>query len=136
MECKDELKEIDIKNCTRCYFDDIIRFWDRDIGFSDSLSDENLYKDKYDNFLIHGISYKTSTGAISLRVRFDKIDEFIKIHSGIRYLALFDYGGFDKICNRIKCLISKTKVVLQILLIIILPESELIHIIFKLLKKY
>ena len=31
MESKDELKEIDIKNCTCYYFDDIMRAWDIDI---------------------------------------------------------------------------------------------------------
>ena len=33
MESKVELKEIDIKNPRCYYFDDIIRFWDRDIKF-------------------------------------------------------------------------------------------------------
>ena len=41
-----------------------------------------------------------------MRVRFDKTDGFIKIHNGIRYSLLFDYGWFDKICHRIKYLIS------------------------------
>ena len=40
MKSKDELKEIDIKNCTCYYFDDIIRFWDRDIGFIDISLEE------------------------------------------------------------------------------------------------
>ena len=39
MESKDELKEIDIKNRTCHCFDDIIRFFDRDIDFSDILLD-------------------------------------------------------------------------------------------------
>ena len=52
MESKDELKEIDIKNCTCYYFDDTMRVWDRDIRFSDILLDEKLYKDKYENILI------------------------------------------------------------------------------------
>ena len=43
-------------------------------------------------------------------------------------LVLFDYGWYDKICERVKYLISKI-VVLQIVLIIMLKESELIHII-------
>ena len=42
-----------------------------------------------------------------MHIRFDEIDEFIKIHDGIRYLVLFDYGWFDKFCNRIKYLISE-----------------------------
>ena len=48
MESKDKLIEIDIKN-------DIIRFLDRDIDFSEILLDEELYKEKYEIFLIHGI---------------------------------------------------------------------------------
>ena len=48
MESKDKLIEIDIKN-------DIIRFLDRDIDFSEILLDEELYKEKYEFFLIHGI---------------------------------------------------------------------------------
>ena len=41
MESKSELKEIDNKNFTCYYFDDIIRFWDRDVDFSDILLDKN-----------------------------------------------------------------------------------------------
>ena len=32
-----------------------------------------------------------------LRIRFDKIHGFIKIHDKIRYLVLFDYRHCDKI---------------------------------------
>ena len=48
------------------------------------------------------ISCKTSTGAKPLRIRFDKIYEFIKTHNRFRCLVLFDYGWFDKICDKIK----------------------------------
>ena len=34
MESKDELKEIDIKNCTCYCFEGIIRVWDKDIGIN------------------------------------------------------------------------------------------------------
>ena len=44
-----------------------------------------------------------------MRIRFDKIDGFIKIHDRIRCLVLFDYGWFDKICNTVKYLKSKKK---------------------------
>ena len=40
-------------------------------------------------------------------IRFDEIDGLIKIHDGIRYFALFDCGWCDKICNRIKYVISE-----------------------------
>ena len=42
MESKNKLKEIDIKNRTRYYFDDIMRV--TDIDFNNILLDENLYK--------------------------------------------------------------------------------------------
>ena len=137
MESKDELKEIDIKNRTCYYFDDIMRAWDRDIDidFSGILLDKNLRKEKYEFISIYDISYKISTGAKLLRIRYDEIDGFIKIHNEIRYLVLFDCCWFDKICEKIKYFISE-KMVLQVVLIIILQESELIHIIFYLLKKY
>ena len=113
------------------YFDDITT--DRDIYSVDILLDEKTYE-TYKNILIYDISYKTSTGAKPLCIRFSKIDGFIKIHDKIRYLVLFDCGWFDKLCDRIKYLIIE-KVVLQIVLII-LEESKLIHIILYLLKKY
>ena len=40
-------------------------------------------------------------------IRFDKIDRFIKIHDKIRYFVLFDYSYCDKICDKIKYLISE-----------------------------
>ena len=49
MESRNELKVIDIKNRTCYYFDDIMRFWDKDIDFCGILLDEKLYKEKYEN---------------------------------------------------------------------------------------
>ena len=43
-----------------------------------------------------------------MRIRYDEIDGFIKIHNKIRYLVLFD-EWCDKICNGIKYLISEKK---------------------------
>ena len=102
MEHKDKLKEIDIRNRTCHYFDDIIRFWDRNIDFRDILLAEKLYKEKYGNNLIYNISYKTLTGTKQLHIRFDKIDGFTKIHDKVRYLVLFDYSYCDKICYKIE----------------------------------
>ena len=59
MESKGELKEIDIKKSSVLYYDDIIRSWDKDIDFSDPVLHEKLYKEKNENILIYGISYKT-----------------------------------------------------------------------------
>ena len=89
-----------------------MKAWDRDIDidFSVILLEEKLYKEKYENILIYDISNKTLTSAKPLRIRYDKMDGFIygfiKIHDGISYLVLFDCGWFDKICDRIKYLIS------------------------------
>ena len=80
MESKVKLKEINIKNCTCYYFEDIIRFWDKDIEFGDTLLDEKSYETS-DNILIYDISNKTSTSAKPLHIRFDKIDGSIKIHN-------------------------------------------------------
>ena len=95
------MKETDIKNCTCYCFDDVIRFWDIDIYFSDILLDKKLYKEKWENILIYDILYTASTGAKSLLIRFNKTDELIKNHDKIRYLVLFDYSYFDNICDKI-----------------------------------
>ena len=41
-----------------------------------------------------------------LRIRFDKIDGFIGVYDGTRYLVLFGSEKYDSIYNRIKYLIS------------------------------
>ena len=42
-----------------------------------------------------------------LRIRFDKIDGFIKILNKIRYLVLFVYSDCDITCDEIKYLLSE-----------------------------
>ena len=92
MKSKNEIKETDIKNRTCYYFDDIIT--DRDIYSVDILLDDFLDE----NISVYDVSYKTSTGPKSLRIRFDKIDGFIRVcGSEFRHLVLFDNGLFDKI---------------------------------------
>ena len=102
MESKDELKEINVKNCACYYFDDIIR--DFDTNFDNILLDEKLHE----NISVYDISYKTSMGTKPLPIRFNKIDGFIKVHGGdFRHLVLFDYEYFAEICNKIKYFISE-----------------------------
>ena len=55
MESKDKLKQIDIKNRMSYYFDGIIRFWIRDIDFSDILLDEKSYNKNNENILLYDI---------------------------------------------------------------------------------
>ena len=65
MESNDELKEINIKNCTCYYFDDIIKT--KDFDLYNILIDEKSYK----NVLVYNILYNI------LRIRFNKIDRII-----------------------------------------------------------
>ena len=82
MESQDELKEIDIKNRTCYYFDDIMEV--SEVYSGNILLDKKPYKD----ILIYDISYKTFMGLNPLRIRFHKKDGFIKIYDGIKYLLL------------------------------------------------
>ena len=70
MVSNDELKEIDIKNRTCYYFDDIIKIVNFD--FDNILLDEK----PYDNILVYDISYKTLIGAKPLRIRFEKVSRW------------------------------------------------------------
>ena len=56
----------------------------------------------FDNII--DISYKTLIGVKPLRIRFDKIDGFIRVYDGTRYLVLFVPEKYDAICNRIRYL--------------------------------
>ena len=77
-ESNDKLKETDIKNRRCYYFDDINKFEDFDFG--NVLIDEKQYK----NILLCSISYRTLICAKPLRIRFDKIDGFIRVYEGTR----------------------------------------------------
>ena len=96
-----ECKKVRIKNHT-CYyhFDDIIEL--EDFDHDKILIDEKSHK----NILIDGILYKTLIGPKPLRIRLDKIDGFIRIYDGIRYLTLFGSENYDAICNIIRYLTS------------------------------
>ena len=52
------------------------------------------------------MSYKTLIGPKPLLIRFDKIDGFIGIYDGTRYLILLGFGTYDAIYNRIRYLIG------------------------------
>ena len=68
MESNDKLNEIDIRNRTCYYFDDIIEIQDFDLD--NILIDEK----SYENILFYNISYKRLIDTKPLRIRFDKID--------------------------------------------------------------
>ena len=83
------------------YFDDIIKF--EDFDFDNILIDEK----SHENILIYNFSYKTLIDVKPLRIRFDKIDGFIRIYDGNRYLVLFGLQKYDAIYNRIRYLINQ-----------------------------
>ena len=85
--------------------DDIIK--DRDIHSVHILLDKKSYE-TYKNVLIYNILYKTSTDPKPLRIRFHKIDRFIRVFDfEIKHFVLFDYRLSDKLYDKIKCLVSE-----------------------------
>ena len=64
--------------------------------------------------MIYAISYKTLIDPKALRMRFYKIDGFIRIYDGTNYLALFDSEKYDAIYNRMRCIISLKSVITYI----------------------
>ena len=94
------LKEIYIKSCMCYCFDGIIKF--KDFNLDNILIDEKSYK----NILVYDISYKILIAAKFLRIRFDIVDVFIRVHDGTRYLVLFESEKYDSIYTRIRYLIG------------------------------
>ena len=69
---------------------------------------DNISTDKksYENILVYNISYKSLIGSKPLRIRFDKLDWFIRVYVGTWYLVLFGTEKYGYIYNRIRYLIS------------------------------
>ena len=65
-----EIKEVCIKNCTYCCFDDIIKF--KDFDSDNILLDEKQYGNIFITFvhIVYNISYKTLIGSKPLRIRY------------------------------------------------------------------
>ena len=59
----------------------------------------------YEKILVCNITYKNLI-ANPLHTRFNKIDGFIRVYDGTRYLVLFGSEKYDSIYNRIRYLIS------------------------------
>ena len=77
MKSNDKLKQIDIKNHTCYYFDDItnIEALDVDNILVDEKSNENI--------LIYDVLYKTPYGAKPICIIFDKVDGYIRKYKDI-----------------------------------------------------
>ena len=68
MDSNNEIKEIDIKNCTCYCFNDITTI--ENFNLDNILIDEKSYK----KILVYNISYKILIDAKPLCIRFDKIN--------------------------------------------------------------
>ena len=80
------------------YFDDIVKIEDTD--FNNILIDEKLYE----SILTYNVSYKTLISGAPLRIRFYKVDGFIRVYDRTKYLASYCSEKFDAIYNRIRYL--------------------------------
>ena len=104
MESNNKLKEIDVKNIVKDI--KVLLFSshnkNRRFYFDNILINEKSYK----NILVYNISYKNLIGTKPFCIRFDKVDVFIRIFDGTRYLALFGGEKNDFIYNRIRYLIE------------------------------
>ena len=87
-------------NCMWYYFNDIIKFEDFDLD--NILIDEK----SYETILVYNTSYKTSIDAKPLHIKLDKMDAFIRVYDGARYLVLFWAAKYDSIYNSIRYLIG------------------------------
>ena len=72
-----KIKKVIIKNGTRYYFDEIIKFEDFD---SDNII---LDEKSNENILIYDVSYKNLIGTKSFGIKFYKIDGFVTVYDGV-----------------------------------------------------
>ena len=101
MDSNFESKEINIKWLIWYYFDDIIKFE----GFN--LDNILIYEKSYQSILDYNILCKNLIGAKPLHIRLDKMDGFIRVFDGTRYLVLFECEKYDFIhYNRTRYLIG------------------------------
>ena len=63
--------------------EEIIKF--EDFDFDNFL----IYEKSHENILMYNISYKALITAAPLRIRFNKIDRFIRVCDSSRYLEFF-----------------------------------------------
>ena len=91
MESNGKLKEVDIKNHTCYYFDDIIKIEDFDLD--NILINQKSYK----NILVYNIFYQILIDSKPLCITFDEIDGFIRVYDGTRYLVLFGSERYDSV---------------------------------------
>ena len=112
MEKNNQLKNIYIKKRICYYFGDVneIENFDLDNIFINEKS--------YENILVYNISYKNLIAAKPLCITFVKIDGYIRVYNGTRYLVLFGNEKYDFIYNRIRCLLGLKSGITYVIFII------------------
>ena len=78
-----KLNKVRIENHTRYYFDGITK--PEDLDFDNILIDDKSNK----NILIYNILYKNLIGGTPSRIRFNKVNEFIRVSDITRYFTFF-----------------------------------------------
>ena len=74
-----------------------------------------------ENILVYNISYKSSIGAKPLHISFNKVDRFIRVFDGTRYLILFGPEIYDAIINGIRYLIGVKSSITYVIAYVVLP---------------
>ena len=80
--------------------------------------------------MIYDISHKTLISAKSLRIRFDKVDGFIRVYDGTRHLVLFGAENYDSIYNRIRYLIGIKNGITHVFSVITLKLKLILMILY------
>ena len=94
-----EFKKVRIKNCACYYLNNIIKFEDFDF--------DNVLIDEWIKWIFCFMIFHTKlVGWKPVHIRFDKVDGFIRVNVGIRYLVLFGLEKYDTIYSRIRYLVS------------------------------
>ena len=63
----------------------------------------------YENILVYNTSYQSLINSKPLPIRFNKINGFIRVYNGARYLVLFGSEKNDFIYNRFRYLLRVKK---------------------------
>ena len=66
-------------------------------------------------------------GATPQRIRFDKVDGFIRVYDGTRYLVFFRDEKYNFIYNRIRYLIGVKSAITVVISHFYAKKSKLIH---------
>ena len=82
----------------------------------------------YKYVLVYKFSYRILIQANPMCYRFNKLDGFIRLYNGSRYLVLFGHGKWGAIYNSIRNLISQNSRITYVFLIIT-QESKLFYMI-------